>query len=59
MIGRYTMLHPLLLVVIGSYDLSEYRHTDDVTEIAFNVLSNYWPQKTFRRRYFNLSKRRN
>ena len=48
MIGRYTMLHPLLLVVIGSYDLSEYRHTDDVTEIAFNVLSNYWPQKTFR-----------
>ena len=43
MVGRYAMLHPLRLVV--SYDLSEYRHTDDVTEIAFHVFSNYWPQK--------------
>ena len=37
----------------------EYRHTDGVTEIAFYVLSNYWPQKTFRRRYFHLRKRTN
>ena len=59
-IGRnamWWMLHPLWFV--ASYDLSEYRHTDGVTEIAFYVLSNYWPQKTFRRRYFHLRKRRN
>ena len=46
--------------VIGHYlwsvrvETYRWRH-----RIAFYVLSNYWPQKTFRRRYFHLRKRRN
>ena len=50
------MLHPLWLVI--TYDLSEYRHTDDVTELL-SMCCPTTATKTFRRRYFHLRKKSN